>query len=61
MVKEKEINNKKYYQCNICKFYYKTKEQVEKCQAWCNKHHSCNIKITKFSVNPEKEKSRGCC
>lgn len=62
MVKEEKINGKEYYQCEICKFYYREKKQAEKCQAWCDKHHSCNIEITKNSVNPKKKENKEeCC
>jgi len=52
--------NKPYYQCKICKFYYGKKELAEKCQSWCKEHHSCNMEITKHSVNPTK-KDKSCC
>ncbi len=61
MVKKETIKNKEYYQCEICKFYYKEKKQAEKCQAWCDKHHSCNMKITKDAVDPRKEENKGGC
>ncbi len=37
MVKEILKNNKKYYQCNECKFIYKDKKIAEKCEKWCKK------------------------
>jgi len=60
MVNKEKINNKAYYQCEICKFYYGKKKFAEKCQSWCKEHHSCNMEITKHSVNP-KENKGGCC
>ncbi|MBI2672848.1 hypothetical protein HYX19_01170 [Candidatus Woesearchaeota archaeon] len=50
MVNEKIMNSKKYYQCGICKFYYKEERLAKKCQNWCKEHNSCNIKITKHAV-----------
>ena len=50
MVKEIKKGNKKFYQCEICEFFYKEKQLAQKCQNWCNKHNSCNIGITKYSV-----------
>ena len=50
MVKEIEKNDKKYYKCESCGFFYEGKEIAEKCQAWCDEHHSCNIEITKHAV-----------
>jgi len=60
MVQEQRIKGKLYYQCEICKFYYNEKKGADKCQAWCGKHNSCNMKITKNAVNP-KENKGGCC
>ena len=50
MVKEVTKNNKKYFQCEECGFYYKDKGWAEKCEAFCKKHKSCSIEITKHSV-----------
>ena len=55
MVKKEKINDKTYYQCEICKFYYESNEFAEKCQEWCNKEHICNMEVTKHSVNPRGE------
>ena len=61
MVNKETINEKEYYQCDECKFYYKNKAQAEKCQAWCKKNHSCNIEITKSAVDPKKENKGKTC
>jgi len=62
MVKKETINDKEYYQCEICKFYYKEKKQAEKCQAWCDERHSCNMEITRSAVDPKKDnKEKGGC
>ena len=61
MVKEKKINGATYYQCEICKFYYKEKSWAEKCEAFCKKHKSCSLEITKHAVNPKESKKEGCC
>lgn len=53
MVREIKIKGNEYYQCEICKFYYKERSLAEKCQEWCSKYHSCNVDITKHAVNPE--------
>ena len=50
MVKEIKKENNLYYLCEACEFVYKEKELAEKCQAWCEKYKSCNIKITKHAV-----------
>lgn len=51
MVKSITKNNKTYYVCNECGFLYKNKNIAAKCEDWCNKYHSCNIEITKHSIN----------
>lgn len=50
MVKEKTINNKIDYQCEICKFYYKEKKWAGKCEDWCKKYKSCNLEISKHAL-----------
>ena len=50
IVKEVKIKNITYYQCEICKFYYKTKELAEKCEEFCEKYKSCSLEITKHAV-----------
>jgi len=37
------------YQCSICKLHYSDKKFAEACHAWCAKHESCNVEITKNS------------
>lgn len=37
---------KELYQCEECGFHYESREWVEKCEAWCREHKSCNIEIT---------------
>ena len=50
MVKEIIRNNKKYFQCEACEFYYEEKEWAEKCEAFCKKYNACSMDITKHSV-----------
>ena len=50
MVKTIIKNNKKYYQCSICKFNYKEKSIAKECESWCSKHKSCNMEIIKKAV-----------
>ena len=50
MVKEVTKNNKKYFQCEICGFYYKERVWAKKCEAFCKKYKSCSLEITKNSV-----------
>jgi len=50
MAKNINKKNKNYYPCKVCGFIYNTKKFAEKCEAWCKKHKSCNLEITKHSV-----------
>ncbi len=40
---------KELYQCSICKLWYKEKKWAKKCKAWCKKHKSCNLEITRHA------------
>lgn len=50
MIKEVIKGDKTYYQCDLCKFYYETKELAQKCDKFCEKYKSCSIEITKHAV-----------
>ncbi|MCH7940475.1 MAG: hypothetical protein IH842_00660 [Thaumarchaeota archaeon] len=50
MVEEIKKEGKKYNICEECGFAYMDKETAQKCEDWCNKHHSCNLEITKSAV-----------
>ncbi len=49
MVKVDE--DSKYFMCEKCSLAYLDKNKAEKCEKWCKKYHSCNLKITKYTVN----------
>ncbi len=55
MVKEKQTDNKKLYECQSYCLTYKDKKWAEKCEAWCKEHDSCNVRISCYSL----EHSRG--
>ncbi len=38
------------YECSECHYVYKEKKWAEKCEAWCKKHKSCNLNITKNAI-----------
>jgi len=44
------VLTKNGYVCEECKFKYKDKIIAQKCENWCKKHKSCNLKITKYAV-----------
>jgi hypothetical protein len=50
MVKEINHKGKKYFQCEACKMYYKTKELAKKCEKHCKEKNACNIEIIKHAV-----------
>lgn len=54
MVKEISHKGNKYFQCNLCKFYYKTKILAQECENFCNKYNSCNLEITKYAIHLNK-------
>jgi len=50
MVKEITKNDKTYYQCEACGFYYESREMAQKCEDFCNKYKSCSLELTKHAV-----------
>ncbi|MFB6246406.1 MAG: hypothetical protein ABEI74_02340 [Candidatus Pacearchaeota archaeon] len=50
MVKEVTKEGEKYFQCEECDLYYKTKELADKCEEFCKKNNACSIEITKHAV-----------
>jgi len=59
---------KKYYQCEACDMYYKTRELAEKCEKHCREKNACNLEIIKYAVeikedNTEDNKNtkKDCC
>jgi len=55
MVKEVKVKGVTYYQCEICEFYYKTREWAQKCEDFCNEHKACSVEITKYAVKLDEE------
>jgi uncharacterized paraquat-inducible protein A len=39
-----------YYKCEECNMLYTTSDMAKKCEAWCKKHGTCNVEITKHAV-----------
>jgi hypothetical protein len=50
MVKAKEFNNKKLFQCDVCGHGYLDKKTAQECEVWCEKMGSCSVEITKKAV-----------
>lgn len=40
----------KYYACSKCGLKYKSKRLAKKCEEWCKKYKSCNLKIAKHAI-----------
>lgn len=56
MVKQIIQKGKKLYLCESCCLKYKERKWAEKCEAWCKKHDSCNLKITCYSLERKGDK-----
>lgn len=50
MVKIIKKQDKEVYKCEECGLSYEDKIWAEKCEKWCKKNHTCNVKIIKHSV-----------
>jgi hypothetical protein len=50
MVKEIKKYGKIYFQCEECSFLYEKRRLAEKCEAYCKKHNSCSLEITRQAV-----------
>lgn len=44
------MDQNKLYECAECGLHYKDAEIARQCEAWCREHQSCNLEITRFSV-----------
>ena len=38
------------YECKECGLLYEEEEWVDKCEAWCREHKTCNVEIMKHAV-----------
>ncbi len=51
MVTEIRKGSRRLYICDVCGFAYAERKWAERCQKWCEEHHSCNLDITKHAVS----------
>lgn len=51
MVNKIEKKGRVYFQCDRCKFVYKTENLAEKCENYCRKYKACSLEITKNAIN----------
>ena len=50
MVKRKKLNEKKFFQCEVCGHGYLDNDTALKCALWCREKGSCSPEITKKAV-----------
>mgnify|MGYP001576587550 CR=1 FL=1 len=50
MVREDKYKTMRCYRCEECRMHYKDKKSAKLCEAWCEEHKSCNLEITKHSI-----------
>lgn len=43
------------YQCPECGLHYTDEELAATCKKWCSEHKSCNLEITKFSIEAQQQ------
>lgn len=48
--------NTQLNECPECHLNYKEKEWMNKCEAWCKEHHSCNLEIIAHAIENRKKK-----
>ncbi len=47
----------KSYKCDFCGLHYEDEKIAKTCYAWCTAHGSCNLEITKNSIERRKNKT----
>ncbi|GIW65495.1 MAG: hypothetical protein KatS3mg094_014 [Candidatus Parcubacteria bacterium] len=50
MVKIIKNEDKDYYQCEECQYFYENEVLAKECEDWCQKYKSCNLEIIKQAV-----------
>lgn len=45
------------FECTACGLHYKQQDLADKCRDWCEKYSSCNIEITKESIEAQSSTS----
>ena len=44
MVREKAVGNQTVFVCEVCGLGYADKETAQKCEVWCKKTGTCNLR-----------------
>ena len=52
------MGKKTHYKCGICNLKYEEEEWAEKCEKWCEKNKSCNLEITKHSIELKRRENK---
>jgi len=50
MVKKQQYKGKTIFRCEACNFRYNKEDLALQCEAYCKKHKSCSLEITKQAV-----------
>ena len=50
MVYETRIGEKSLFECMKCGWLYNNLDMAKKCEEYCKKHKSCNLKIIKHAI-----------
>jgi len=53
MVIEEEIDRVKYHKCEDCHLHYEDRSLAERCEDWCTRNDSCNLEITRNSLEAQ--------
>ena len=56
MEKLNKQEDKQRYVCPECGMHYESEEIMKKCEAWCAEYKSCNLDITKHSIQSQQAK-----
>jgi len=50
MVKETNLEGEIVFKCEKCGWLYEDFNIAERCQEWCEKHKSCNLRFQKYAI-----------
>ena len=52
------MDQNELYECAECGLHYRDKETAQQCGDWCLKNQSCNLEITRLSVERSGAKAK---
>lgn len=53
-----DLDKVKIYRCKNCGLHYASEKMAKKCYDWCKKKGTCNIEITKSSIEVMRENDK---